>query len=183
MITNHPLILKTRDYAIKAHAGTNHLYDGKPYEFHLQMVFDVAVEFIDKVGIKKLDDIHEIIGAACWGHDLIEDCRQTRNDVLKATENEEVTEIIYALTNDKGRTRKERAGENYYKGIRETKGAVFVKLCDRIANVTYSKQTGESMLEKYKLENPEFLHYLFLDNNAVKQDYRPMITRLCELFD
>ena len=36
-------------------------------------------------------------------------------------------EIVYALTNDKGRTRKERAGEHYYAGIRETPYAPFVK--------------------------------------------------------
>ena len=48
------------------------------------------------------------------------------------------TEVVYALTNDKGRTRAERAGEHYYAGIRATPYAPFVKLCDRLANMTHS---------------------------------------------
>ena len=71
------------------------------------------------------------------------------------------TEIVYALTNDKGRTRAERAGEKYYKGIRETPYAPFVKLCDRLANITYSCSgegpKGTRMKEVYKSEMPHFL--------------------------
>jgi len=59
-------------------------------------------------------------------HDSIEDARLTYNDVMKVARNmmtEEqalmATEIVYALTNEKGRTRAERAGEKYYQGIRE----------------------------------------------------------------
>ena len=71
------------------------------------------------------------------------------------------TEIVYALTNDKGRSRAERAGEKYYQGIRETPYAPFVKLCDRLANITYSC-AGEGahslhMKEVYKHEMPHFL--------------------------
>ena len=71
------------------------------------------------------------------------------------------TEIVYALTNDKGRTRAERAGEKYYQGIRETPYAPFVKLCDRLANITYSctgeGNKGTRMREVYKGEMPHFL--------------------------
>jgi hypothetical protein len=80
------------------------------------------------------------------------------------------TEIVYALTNDKGRTRAERAGENYYKGIRETPYAPFVKLCDRLANVTYSCSidsgtSGNRMREVYKHEMPHFLPALKSDSD------------------
>ena len=71
------------------------------------------------------------------------------------------TEIVYALTNDKGRTRAERAGERYYRGIRETPFAPFVKLCDRLANITYSCSNTDAdnrrMKEVYKGEMPHFL--------------------------
>ena len=70
-------------------------------------------------------------------------------------------EIVYALTNDKGRTRAERAGERYYKGIRETPYAPFVKLADRRANFTYScRKAGsanEHMRKVYQQELPHFL--------------------------
>ena len=71
------------------------------------------------------------------------------------------TEIVYALTNDKGRTRAERAGERYYQGIRQTPYAPFVKLCDRLANITYSCSgvDGDNirMKQVYKDELPHFL--------------------------
>jgi hypothetical protein len=46
-------------------------------------------------------------------------------------------EIVYALTNGKGRTRAERANDHYYEGIRKTRLAPFVKMCDRMANIRY----------------------------------------------
>ena len=70
-------------------------------------------------------------------------------------------EIVYALTNDKGRTRAERAGEQYYAGIRETPYAPFIKLCDRMANMSYSfthdNESNMAMRRIYSRELPHFL--------------------------
>ena len=101
-------------------------------------------------------------------HDSIEDARLSYNVVMHTarllmTEEQALlaTEIVYALTNDKGRSRKERAGERYYKGIRETPYAPFVKLCDRLANITFScaekDGSNQHMREVYKQEVPHFL--------------------------
>ena len=110
-------------------------------------------------------------------HDSIEDARMTYNDVmhearLRMTEEQALmaTEIVYALTNDKGRTRDERAGENYYKGIRETPYAPFIKLCDRLANITYtcsidSGKDGNRMREIYKGEMGHFLSSIKPEND------------------
>lgn len=115
---------------------------------------------------------------AVWGHDLIEDCRVTYNDVSdKSTF--VVAEIIYAVTNEKGKSRSKRANYKYYKGIRNTEGAVFVKLCDRIANVRYSKMMGSSMFGKYKKENPNFIEKLGYTSN---HELAPMFECLIELF-
>lgn len=140
-----------REYAIKCHTETNHLYDGKPYSFHLQMVHDFAFKYSHHIPESDLENVL----AACWTHDVIEDCRQTYNDVLKAT-NKTVAEITYALTNEKGKTRKERANSIYYRGIRLVKYAPFVKICDRLANVKYCIDNGSTMAALYKKE-----HYLF----------------------
>ena len=141
-----------RDYAIKCHRDTNHKYDKtKPYEVHLQMVFDTAVKFSYLLPVDERQDILD----ACWCHDVIEDCRQTYNDVKQAT-NGRVAEIVYAVTNEKGKNRAERGNEKYYEGIRNTPGACFVKLCDRIANYTYSKENGSSMRKKYDEEHAKF---------------------------
>ena len=68
--------------------------------------------------------ISEVL-AACWVHDVIEDCRETYNDV-KNVLGERVADIAYALTNEKGKTRKERANDKYYEGIRNTPFALII---------------------------------------------------------
>lgn len=149
------------DFIIEQHRSTNHMYDTYlPYEFHLRMVVNVAHNFINVISpgqiIKPNQD--DIILAA-WGHDLIEDTRVSYNDVSKVL-GFYAADIIYAVTNEKGKNRKERANDKYYEGIRNTPGAVFVKLCDRIANVQYSKMTGSRMFEMYEKENDGFLSKL-----------------------
>ena len=100
--------------------------------------------------------------SACWTHDVINDCRQTYYDVKKIC-GEDVAEITYALTNEKGRNRKERANGAYYTGIRQTPYATFVKLCDRLANVKYSKDNGSTMMDVYRKEQAYFKLSLYTE--------------------
>ena len=151
------LLEKTKEYAIRKHKNANHKYDKYDYDFHLNMVFEVAQKFIHLIEPNQ----HENVLAACWVHDIIEDARETYNDVKKET-NETIVELAYALTNEKGRNRAERANDKYYKGIRETKNASFVKFCDRIANVTHSKNNGSRMFKKYKDENEDFVAKIYV---------------------
>jgi (p)ppGpp synthase/HD superfamily hydrolase len=156
------------NWCIEQHRKTNHFYsEYLPYEFHLRMVYQVGQDFKhlldDKLdyytGNPNNKDGYVTLRDAClvaaWGHDLIEDCRVSYNDV-KTHLGQEAADIVYAVTNEKGKNRAERANEKYYQGIRETPGAVFVKLCDRIANVQYSKMTKSRMFEMYSKENPKF---------------------------
>jgi (p)ppGpp synthase/HD superfamily hydrolase len=146
-----------REYAYKAHSDTNHLYDKKfPYSFHLGMVEDVAIKFIHLIPFEDRDDVI----AGCIVHDVMEDARQRFNDVKRST-TETIAGYSYALQNEKGKTRPERANEKYYKGIRAYKHATFVKLCDRFANAKYSKENGSSMFKTYLREMPEFKTHLF----------------------
>jgi (p)ppGpp synthase/HD superfamily hydrolase len=138
------------------------------------MVAQVAVDFIYLLkGKEKIEYIE--VQLACYGHDLIEDTRVSYNDVKEAL-GEYAADIVYAVSNEKGKTRKERANEKYYEGIRNTSGATFVKLCDRIANVQYSKLTKSNMFEKYKTENQQFAKSLY------NEDYQPMFDYLDKLF-
>ncbi len=145
------MLQKTMNYAVKCHSDTNHLYDGKSYSHHLSMVVGIANDFIHLVPEKERENVL----MACWCHDLIEDCRETYNDVKKAT-NGKVADIVYAVTNEKGRTRSDRANHKYYEGIKNVPHADFVKICDRIANYEYSKNSGSSMYEKYTKEMEHF---------------------------
>jgi len=208
MMKNSFIIKKS--WILDQHRNTNHLYDNYlPYEFHLRMVVNVFNRFahllddekdyftdstsiIDESGQMKIT-LRNASEVACWGHDLIEYTRVTYNDVKDAL-GQEAVEIIYAVTNEKGKTRKERANSKYYSGIRETKGAVFVKLCDRIANVEYSKMTGSRMFEMYKKENYDFLVGLgymsnkplsnYLNSESIKaHEYQEVFQYLIGLFD
>lgn len=147
---------KARKFAFKSHSSTNHNYDGLPYRVHLRMVLQFAKKYINLIP----EDKREIVLAACYVHDAIEDCRLTYNDV-KEVLGVEVADIVYALTNDKGKNRKQRAGENYYRGIRETEFATFVKLCDRFANLNYSTLRGSRMSDMYKKEMPHFIKSIY----------------------
>ena len=74
----------------------------------------------------------------------------------------------------------------YYEGIRNTAGAIFVKLCDRLANVKYSKDTNSRMLEVYKSEYSEFINALFphnLSNDTEKVLYFPLLKDLEEIIN
>jgi len=125
-----------KEYAINAYMFVNKLYDGNPYSVHINMCQDAFYQFNHLIPEDKL----EIVLSAIYLHDVLEDCHHiSYNDLLKDIGNEEVCDIVYAVTNEKGKTRKERASEKYYYGIRQTPYAVFVKLCDRIANLEYSK--------------------------------------------
>lgn len=149
-------------WCIDQHVKTNHKYsEYLPYEFHLRMVVQAAEDFIHlfQPGPAFLALSKEHIKLACWGHDLIEDTRTSYNDI-KHQLGETSADIIYAVSNEKGKTRKERANDKYYEGIRNTDGAVFVKLCDRIANVQYSKMTKSRMFDMYKKENENFTDQL-----------------------
>jgi (p)ppGpp synthase/HD superfamily hydrolase len=151
--SNHePTLAEVIAYAKEKHRQTNHTYDGKPYEYHLEMVYRVALEFIHLLP----EEVHHDVLCGCWVHDIIEDARETYNDVKKAT-NETIAEYAYALTNEKGRTRQARANDKYYEGIRSLPYAAFIKMCDRIANFRYAMKTQSRMVAVYAKEHPAFV--------------------------
>lgn len=159
-------------YAVDCHNGTNHLYDNtKPYTYHLSMVVDIAKQFIHLIPEADRDNVI----AACWLHDTIEDCRQTYNDVKSKT-NTQVAEIVYALTNEKGKNRSERGNDKYYHGITHTPFASFVKLCDRAANFKYSVDNFSRMAAMYVKEMDSFISKV--DVGGI---YEPLIDYLKEI--
>jgi hypothetical protein len=179
--------------AHELHQSVNEIYgDDLPYGFHLDMVIEGVICYGYLVCVREEDVLPLFFGG--YYHDSIEDARLSYNDVMKEarrwmTEEQALmaTEIVYALTNEKGRTRAERAGEKYYQGIRETPYAPFVKLCDRLANVTYtcsidSGRNGSRMREVYKGEMGKFLPALISDSDDPrKQIPFEAITALAEI--
>jgi len=183
-------------WCIDKHKETNHQYDQfLPYEFHLRMVDTVGREYAHLLDDKydyfsgkeeahvRPNESITTLRTACLraipGHDLIEDCRVSYND-CKSVLGQAAADIIYAVTNEKGKTRGERANDTYYAGIVATPGAVFVKLCDRIANVQYGILTKSRMTEMYKKENANFIAKL---GYRPDHELAPMFEALIKLFE
>lgn len=149
------------DWIYDQHKQCNHFYDGDvPYRFHLDMTASVCERFKHLVDDFKQNDVI----LACYAHDLLEDTRTNYSEIVKNL-GLEVAELVFAVTCEKGRNRKERANEKYYEGIKNLKYASFVKMCDRIANVEYSKMIGGKHFEMYKKENDSFIKSLGINRH------------------
>lgn len=172
IVSESPKIEKARDLAFSLHDKVGQNYGKElPYSFHLQMVADIVIKYGFMV-CDSVDDVLPMIFGAYF-HDTIEDTRHTYNDVLKmagdvvgmsASQAYTAAEIVYALTDEKGRTRAERQSERYYQGIRVTPYAPLVKMADRLANMSFSFSGKDPlnmrMREVYKAEFPEFLAHI-----------------------
>jgi hypothetical protein len=183
-------------WILDQHERVNHFYDDYiAYEFHLRMVVQAFKNFKhllpkdmltreEKVYHNSFETIDETVYAielACWGHDMLEDVHGISYNDIKEKLGENAADIIYACTNEKGKNRKERANDKYYEGIRNTPGAVFVKLCDRISNAQYSKMTGSRMFEMYKKEHQDFES--MIGRHTDNKDLEPMFAYLSKLFE
>lgn len=153
------------EWIFNQHRNTNHKYDYLPYEYHLNMTVSVFKRF--KHHVEDISE-HDVM-LVCYGHDLIEDTRVTYNDV-KSILGYNVVELIYALTEEKGKNRKERLSEKYYLGLRSIKYGIFVKLCDVIANVEYSKMANNSMINMYRKEFDYFTEQIGYNDNFHYKD-------------
>lgn len=149
------LVIEAKDFAIKAHEGVNQKYMGVPYAFHLRMASNVANRYIN--GYPE-DGYDQALVAAVWLHDTLEDCHNVSYNDLKKRFGVAVADLVYAVTDKKGRTRKERKD---FQSIRDTKGATFVKLADRISNCEAGLIFGGDMLQKYREEQSEFNYELY----------------------
>lgn len=167
-------IAEIRESAHNLHNDVGQTYDDKhPYGYHLDMVADGVHRYGYAVCADERHIVPLFFGA--FYHDSIEDARLTYNDVVRTARrwmsDEQAlmaAEMVYALTNEKGRTRAERANDKYYHGIRTTPYAPFLKLSDRLANITYScSHQGEGcclMKKVYLSELPHFLQAIRSDN-------------------
>ena len=170
-----PIESDIRDRAGKIHRDVNQSYGFEPYAYHLNQVAACVTRYLSSV-LSDKEDILPVLFAAYF-HDSIEDARLTYNDVKKIAaeymEKEQAflaAEIVYALTNEKGRNRKERANDKYYEGIRTTPYAPLVKACDRLANYSFAKEHSDHMATCYAKEMDEFLSKITVE--TVDQRYR-----------
>jgi guanosine-3',5'-bis(diphosphate) 3'-pyrophosphohydrolase len=123
----------------------NQKYGNEPYIKHLEDV--VAV-------LKKFGITNSCLLAAAWLHDAVEDTPLT----LERVEEEfghDVASLVYAVTTEPGKNRKERNAKTYPK-IKAKDEAIFLKLADRIANIQASIENDIKKLKMYQNEFPAF---------------------------
>lgn len=173
MQQGHNLVQKAWEFAVACHEGQKH--GDRPYVDHCEdvahVVFSMTSRF-DAVSRFKLI-------AAAYCHDVLEDCPISYNDLKQAT-NESIADIVYDVTNELGKNRKERNFRTYPK-IRNSWMATIVKLADRTANV----QAG-GLKEMYKKEYPFFRSSLYSENYSdpeVNDTIHEMWMRLDMLHD
>jgi (p)ppGpp synthase/HD superfamily hydrolase len=151
---------EARMVAVKAHS--NQSYDEIfPYEKHLDDVVDV---------LKRFGFSGKFIVAG-YLHDAIEDDGISYNDINRHF-NKEVAEMVYCVTDELGRNRKEKKEKTLPKTA-SNPDAIILKLADRIANIEHGGK-----IDMYAKEYQEFKGALYLNTPA---SGRPMWEHLDKL--
>jgi (p)ppGpp synthase/HD superfamily hydrolase len=154
--------VKIHDWACQKHNESGCTYSGYPYKLHLDAVVNVGKQYLYLIP----ENMQFAVLASCSLHDVMEDCGVSHNKIAtlpllkKYTTFDRcdyIADIVYNVTNELGRNRKERASKSYPK-IASCKYSTFVKLCDRIGNLKFSYFCNDEkgMFEMYKKESPEF---------------------------
>lgn len=145
-----------RNFAYSKHnmPSESQRYGNLPYSVHLEAVLSQAEKYMYYIPEEKRD----IIRISCLCHDLIEDT-EVSEKILEEKFGPEVADIVYCVSNERGRDRKERNFKTYPK-IWRNDLAIFVKLSDRLANTHNSKTTGHKLFDTYRKEYPVFKYAL-----------------------
>lgn len=141
--------------------GNQQYSSGLPYTHHLAQVEAVLCrrEFVfhpfpGHGHCYGADPDDEMLQAA-WLHDVVEDTTTKLKEISEMF-GDRVAELVGAVTNEPGPNRKTRHALTYPK-IRSVKGAVRLKLADRIANV----EAGGKLVEMYQKEYEDFKRNLY----------------------
>jgi guanosine-3',5'-bis(diphosphate) 3'-pyrophosphohydrolase len=149
----HPMIRDARGFSQKAH-GSQTYGDIYPYYKHLEDVYNVLIEF----GFSEDNPQDLDLLTAAWLHDAMEDSAISYSDIKKEF-GQKVAEIVYCMTDELGRNRKEKKAKTYPK-IRSNKDSVVLKVADRIANVEFSATQNSGHFSMYQKEYEDFEYHL-----------------------
>lgn len=159
-------LAKARNYAIINHKNR---YGSRPYSYHLDAVNFIALMF----------ELDFEIQVASFLHDIIEDTEITYGK-LKMNFGYEIAEMVYDVTDELGRNRKEAKMKTYQK-TKRNQSAILLKVCDRCANVQNSiHEHSWPQLRMYIGESALF-HKELLAN--LKNRYNPSSRALLKHYD
>lgn len=142
---------KISNYAQKCYDDANCSYDGQNYYVHIQMVVDMAVKY--RYIFTNQIDAEITIGAAMC-HDLMEDAKQTYNNIVDGCGgfmSLRVADVTLAVTDVPAENRLMKHLLTMGKTVKDYR-ALILKMCDMGSNGAYSKRTGSRMYKKYVAE-------------------------------
>lgn len=149
-------VKQARDFAIERH-GTQ-AYGDKPYIYHLDMVYQIALD-------AGLDEDYLI---AAYLHDTIEDTKTTKEELAKLF-GENVANLVDAVSGT-GATRKEKK-ESMIKKLQAFPKAINLKMIDRLANMRESVNMPK-LLKMYINELPDYLPLFEEGNSYLHQELK-----------
>jgi (p)ppGpp synthase/HD superfamily hydrolase len=153
------LIQFAKEFALKHHGNQEH--GCLKIDEHLS---DVSTHVSRHARLNDVENVwHDIAVASAWLHDVIEDTEVTENklskDLVEAgfgfDDVHYVLDIVNAVTDKPGKSRKERHINTYWK-IRDNPRALLIKLCDRRHNHDRSIKHGEIYAAMYAKEYDYF---------------------------
>lgn len=119
---------RAKALAIKFHTGQIRKANGRPYSEHLAEVVDL-LKHVTNVNVSD-----EIILAAGWLHDVLEDTECSRSDIVECC-GEDVLKLVVALTDDKTKSLAERRKSVLKKLENAPESIRLLKLADITSNV------------------------------------------------
>ncbi|GEM_PF-6005174 len=153
------LLRDARSISLRAHFMQD--WSGWNYQVHLDRVDDAICDF--GFGDKTIPGYRRRVAAIF--HDMIEDCGWTYNDIVEFVNStigsswgdpKVIADICYALTDEKGRNRKERKPDKLYDEMAIERDYIVGKNADRIVN---RERAGKASL--YNKEYPEYRAKLY----------------------
>lgn len=151
------LITRAKEFALLRHGDQMH--GSVPISEHLTAVAAYAAEHVDLYFF----DVYEaeVVVAAAWLHDVLEDTPTTYSELLIEF-GAEVADAVNGVTDRPGKTRFERHLNTYWI-TRKNPISVFVKLCDRWHNQRRSSVAGKASkhMKKYYYEYTYFKFALY----------------------
>jgi len=142
-------------FAERSHLGQTRKYTGEPYFVHPQRVAEA--------GCKKGLPSHAI--AALYLHDVIEDCKVTKEEIVLLFPDKEfgekVAALVDGLTNKSKKvpntTREQRKAMDHERLSRESKEVKICKLLDRLDNISDMRNCKDDFKFKYTYETLDLL--------------------------
>lgn len=168
---NRPITHKERiawDFAKESHINQIRKFTNLPY-------FDAHVSKVN--GIVKMYTKDENLLCASLLHDVIEDCFKNKEEGYKTILEkfgEEIANLVLELTSDNREMRVKYSNiKSKYltdKMINMSDGALIVKLCDRLQNVSDAFTASEKFRIKYTIETIDIIENLekYRDFNKIQ---------------